>query len=805
MKRVLPALLAGLIVLPVVLASGMATGASSSVTVTMTVPSSTSIVNLCTGDPAVKFGVTMPGTNATTATGAGVCRFEFGSSNDTAQLRLAQRDRTGTAMGRVPQGSWTTSGPADGEAMSKIRAFGPTLAFAVGRGYLWRTTDTGATWTRQAGFDSWNWHRDVEHAPGDATTWWVAGGNGRVGRTTNATAATPSWDFSPTTGLAAAGWPSSVETHGVAVASANVAWVVGGSGWVGKTTDGGATWVTYQIPGATSGFLRDVDALDANRVMIGGWRNAYSSTGGGSAAAWTVSQTADLFDVRMVDATFAWGSGGNGAVVTWNGSAWTTREVPAHGIMYGVTPLPADPRLRAVAVGVDGEVFTTADAGVTWQRRSGTTGSNLWSVESFGGGDLVAVGSEGTTIRSNDGGASWTLADQKPTSVSMLDVAAAPANGRLAVAVGSAGVIRRTADGGSSWTAVPSGETAPLFSATFGSDSRAWAVGAEGLIIGSSDGGLTWSRQHFDAALHLQGVAAASATNAVAVGAGGQILRTANGGTSWIAASSGVTTPLFSVAATSATSYVAVGLGATILRSSDAGATWTRVSTSSLPNNYARLQSVTAASASLIYASSAWQGTWRSQDGGTTWTSLPHPFNMGYGVRDLSAAGDTLWAVADWGARRYSRDRGATWSNQSSPTSNAWMRAIHAVDDFSAFLVSDYNVQMSIGMDAASAIPDYGINTWASATTESLFGACLQSLGASTAVQSWTRDADGTCTTATSEPWNALPSTPVTIASTAAGVTGSADIVWGFRPGSGVAPGTYSASVSAEVVAPAAL
>lgn len=79
-------------------ATGRGFAASSSVVVSMDVASSVTLTNGCTDPRGFRFGNVQPGVPALTATGAGVCRIGFESSNDGAMLRAGQTDGVGVAM-----------------------------------------------------------------------------------------------------------------------------------------------------------------------------------------------------------------------------------------------------------------------------------------------------------------------------------------------------------------------------------------------------------------------------------------------------------------------------------------------------------------------------------------------------------------------------------------------------------------------------------------------------------------------------------------------------------------------------------
>jgi hypothetical protein len=108
---------------------------------------------------------------------------------------------------------------------------------------------------------------------------------------------------------------------------------------------------------------------------------------------------------------------------------------------------------------------------------------------------------------------------------------------------------------------------------------------------------------------------------------------------------------------------------------------------------------------------------------------------------------------------------------------------------------------------AGAPISDYaaGSTNWAgtAGVNSTMFGVCLQGIGATTTAD-WTKEtANGTCDAVDTDPWYAIPTAPVKIAhTTTAGQAGQVDLVWGVRAGLNLAPGTYAATVTFEALAP---
>ena len=155
-------------------------------------------------------------------------------------------------------------------------------------------------------------------------------------------------------------------------------------------------------------------------------------------------------------------------------------------------------------------------------------------------------------------------------------------------------------------------------------------------------------------------------------------------------------------------------------------------------------------------------------------------------------------------SRNEATDAGASWSSLGTP--DYFTTGFSFVDAHTVFAGSDFGRIYDTDETAllASQLPDYGGgNTFAAAATNGVFGVCLQSLGGGASVAlPWAVDG-GTCTANDGDPWRAVPTTQTKVATMPAGSLGTATFVWGVGMRSGQQPGTYTAGVAFETVAPA--
>ncbi len=163
---------------------------------------------------------------------------------------------------------------------------------------------------------------------------------------------------------------------------------------------------------------------------------------------------------------------------------------------------------RGVAVGNEGVVLTTADAGRRWTNVEGVPRSEvankLTRVRIAAEGKAVATGEMGALLYSKDYGASWTrLRDEE--DVAWNDAALLPGGGL--VVVGEFGRILVSPDGGSTWQTPDVPVESSLMAVAFRNASEGVAVGLEGVVLTTRDGGRSWQREKLDTQAHLFDVA----------------------------------------------------------------------------------------------------------------------------------------------------------------------------------------------------------------------------------------------------------------------------------------------------------
>ena len=255
----------------------------------------------------------------------------------------------------------------------------------------------------------------------------------------------------------------------VSFADAQHGWAVGGHGVILRSSDGGRSWERQ------SAEIRD-EAGDSAPL-----------------------DTA-LLSVSAVSAQEAWAVGDFGVVLhTRDGVAWEQQSIPreafadendAERILNSVRFV--SPQQGFIA-GEFGTLLRTVDGGATWvgqhQLSSAPVELYLFNISGSAAGSalrLAAVGLEGTVLVSENAGAAWE-GRPAPTGAALF---ALDLRGESAVVVGDRGVIFTTTDAGRSWHAA---ERAPylgwLAGVRYADDQTLYAVGERGVVLRSRNAG----------------------------------------------------------------------------------------------------------------------------------------------------------------------------------------------------------------------------------------------------------------------------------------------------------------------------
>jgi photosystem II stability/assembly factor-like uncharacterized protein len=415
--------------------------------------------------------------------------------------------------------------------INSIHYKSPDTGWTVGinssfdQGLIYRTIDSGRTWSRQATNLTLPPLNVVWTAPGGAV--YAGGQRGGLYKCANGV----TWTALPL--------GSSLELHSIRFVDKDTGWAMGNAGEIRKTTDGGATWKSQRKgPGTT---LQALHFKDANTGMVMGDSGVILSTkdGGGT---WT--ETASGIKTRIASAHF---------------------------------PTPQ----TGYAVGADGGMIKTVDGGSTWVPLTSGTKSVLRTVFFTSAQTGYAAGVGGIALRTVDGGSVWTpmnmgaaYAKHDISTLRFID-------DRIGFAAADSGILLKTTDAGATWSANRAGTIYDMASLDFPTPSIGYATGTRydfskgflefSIVLKTYDGGASWARLPLDSTIGSAGaIRFVNATTGYFCSDDQAIWKTGDGGNTWNAESSGGAQLGSALAFPDAKTGYAVGAYGMILKISDA-------------------------------------------------------------------------------------------------------------------------------------------------------------------------------------------------------------------------------------------
>jgi photosystem II stability/assembly factor-like uncharacterized protein len=276
-------------------------------------------------------------------------------------------------------------------------------------------------------------------------------------------------------------------------------YIVGDTGTILKTTNGGALWITL-----TSGTLEN------------------------------------LWSVYFTDTTTGYVVGSNGTILkTINGGKdWAILNSGIPNSLFSVYFPNAN---SGYVVGTTGTILKTTDGGTTWISQVSGNAYDLFSVYFTSPDTGFVVGgvdwfqdSRSTIRKTTNGGTNWTDVFDGYSffwNIRLLSVYFPKVD--LGYAVGENGTILKSADTGKTWiyqTSENSGLPRIWSSVYFTDPNNGFVVGQRGLIMQDSNGDSTWGWQTSWTSQFLNSVYFTDAHTGFVVGDSGIILKTTDGG-----------------------------------------------------------------------------------------------------------------------------------------------------------------------------------------------------------------------------------------------------------------------------------
>ena len=586
----------------------------------------------------------------------------------------------------ITNSQWTNQNPVpNGNDLWSTFYIDDNTGWIVGSdGFIKKTTNAGIDWFQQNSGTNLIL-KSVQFI--NQNIGWICGESGLILKTKNGGL---NW-FSLTTG-------TNEHLTDIHFYDIDNGYTVGFSGTILKTTDGGSTWIA-QYSG-TSSNIYSVDFLDGLvGYAVGGEYGSYAilkTTDGG--LSW-INKGSDFFyyysfllTVNFIDVNTGFIGGGYSYQniifkTTDGGETWVDIELSTNGlrkeqnqeeqtIIYksgGINSIFFDHSMIGYAVGGnsygwDRKIFTTTDAGATWNRKYiGWEENGLISVFGKSNGQALAVGFTGTIFITENDGNSWQqiLSGNRSSACSGDDLYSVFcinenigwAVGYRASCLGGGGnTVLKTTNGGKIWKTqlIDQYQGGRIRSVYFINEDYGWAVGEgttsfyrttdggenwiEGVglfssvifinqytgwatsdnynqgIYKSTDGGITWRQKSPTSSSRIY---FSEVNIGWAIGEAGSILKSTDGGETWVPKMSGITNNLNSIKFFNLDLGICVGNEGIVLLSTDGGENWVSQNVGTTE----ALTSVCFTNSSTIWIAGSNGTILNTTDLGTTWIS----------------------------------------------------------------------------------------------------------------------------------------------------------------------------------------
>ncbi|HEY1075508.1 MAG TPA: YCF48-related protein [Fontimonas sp.] len=236
---------------------------------------------------------------------------------------------------------------------------------------------------------------------------------------------------------------------------------------------------------APTSLLLDIKLAGPTLVAVGDRGTILRSDDGASWTQVAVPLHVTLTALAFADASHGWAIGHDGAILHTAdaGKTWAVQrfEPALNQALMGIAVLDTQ---RVVVVGAFGVLLSTIDGGKTWADDDAPAileeGLHLNAVARLGTGELFAVGETGLLGISADG-TSWERLSL-PYEGSLFGVL--PVGAKGAIVFGLRGNVLRSDDvRGGQWSAVDIGTVLSMFNGTVLSDGGVVLVGGDGAIV----------------------------------------------------------------------------------------------------------------------------------------------------------------------------------------------------------------------------------------------------------------------------------------------------------------------------------
>ncbi len=463
------------------------------------------------------------------------------------------------------------------------------------------------------------------------------------------------------------------------------------------TQNGGGSWAPLNIP--ASGDLHGISAFNQDLIFVYGKNEIFISTNQGQS--WTELNSfpgSELHDLTFVSADSIYSAGGNGQIYLSvnKGETWSQQST---GTTNSLNAISFGENGVGFVAGDVGTILRTSDSGENWEILNSGVTTNLMDVISRPSNNniVTAVGSDGTAIRSINGGNSFGRANLGEGNVRHLKQLKYLPNTNNVFSVGQDGYLILSANGGGSWTTRLAGIRNDFTDLDFKSDRFGFVAGEQGAVYVTGNAGVSIADRSLPEQIDILSIDFWNTGFGYVSGPSGRMFRTGNQGRSWVDVSAETEEAIngFYLFAPSV-AYIA-GSSGYIGRSFDSGGTW---DSDIATNTTEDLRDVTFFDFQVGFAmGSNGQISW--SNGGNEWENLDK-----LTTEDLNALAkvdsSTAVIVGDAGIILKGENKALDWRL----ISNDFTENINDVDFW------DDNLGMAVGDNGFTAQTKDGGETW---------------------------------------------------------------------------------------------